>query len=74
MPEVVLGIQQGYCHPHLDTTDDYMDALKGRSVSWKLLARSEFKRNSDWKATPNNVVKAEVLKLRADMEEGTFNE
>ena len=74
MPEVILGIQQGYCHPHLDTTDDYMDALKGRVVSWKVLARSQFKRNQDWKANPNNIVKAEVLKLRADMEEGTFNE
>ena len=41
---------------------------------WKKVADSKFKRNIDWHLDEGNFIKSEVLKLRRQLEEGTFNE
>lgn len=41
---------------------------------WKKIASSNFKRSIDWRLNEGNFIKSEVLKLRRQMEEGTFNE
>jgi len=44
------------------------------SHPWRKVADSAFKRNSDWHLDSGNFIKSEVLKLRRQMEEGTFDE
>jgi len=41
---------------------------------WKTVACSKFKRNSDWRVNELNFYKTEVLKLRSNLLEGSFNE
>jgi len=41
---------------------------------YKTVAKSEFKRNRDWTVNDINFYKSEVLKLRSQMLEGSFNE
>lgn len=44
------------------------------SVEWKTIAESKFKRCRDWKLGNINFYKAEALKLRRNLLEGTFDE
>ena len=59
------------------TDDQYFTsiALPFRTkYKWRKIASSNFKRNSDWRLNEGNFIKSEVLKLRRQMEEGTFDE
>ena len=59
------------------TDDQYFTsiALPFRTkYKWRKIASSNFKRNRDWRLNEGNFIKSEVLKLRRQMEEGTFDE
>jgi len=46
----------------------------GKFAQWQTVAHSNFKRNNDWCLEPLNFYKSEVLKLRSNLLEGSFNE
>tara|TARA_R110000824_G_scaffold401664_1_gene613474 strand:+ start:1920 stop:2987 length:1068 start_codon:yes stop_codon:yes gene_type:complete len=57
--------------------EDYLVGIalnKSVNTNWEEIAKSKFKRSRDWYVNEGNVIKSEVLKLRRQLEEGTFNE
>lgn len=61
-----------------EISDSLLQNLLTSSLSngaeWKTVAKSEFKRNSDWELSSLNFYKSEALKLRRNLLEGTFDE
>lgn len=52
----------------------FLTSSLGNGAEWKTVAKSEFKRNSDWELCNLNFYKSEALKLRRNLLEGTFDE
>jgi hypothetical protein len=68
-----LAVANGMSEPTDRTAVNYICASYTH-IPWKLVKKSEFKRNDDWTLNSINFYKSEALKLRRILLEGTFDE